>query len=92
MPTPQQRSRSLRKIVRKAPGGRLLIHYEKKKPKKAHCSTCGKQLAGVPRERSTKMRNLGKTEKRPERMFGGVKCGQCVRRMLMEKARGMYNA
>lgn len=92
MPTPHQRSRSLRKVVRKAPGGRLVVHFVKKKPKNAHCSTCEKPLGGVPRKFPAQVRNMGKTERRPERMFGGVLCPQCLKRKLIREVRVKNNA
>ena len=92
MPTPRQRSRSLRKVFKKAPGGRLKIHYLRRKPKKARCAGCETQLAGVPRERPVGMRKLAKTQRRPERMYGGVLCGACVKRKLIIKIRSKKNA
>ncbi|MEK6861302.1 MAG: 50S ribosomal protein L34e [Nanoarchaeota archaeon] len=87
MPSPRRRSRSLRIVYKKLPGGRLTIHYHKKKPSKAQCAGCGRALAGVPRERPYKMRNLPKTMKRPERMFGGIFCTVCSRRKLKDMVR-----
>ena len=92
MPTPQQRSRTIRKIFKKLPGGRLTLHYERKKPKSAHCTQCGNVLAGVPRELPFKMRHLGKTEKRPQRIYGGILCSPCMRRTLIVRARGKNHA
>lgn len=91
MPAPRQRSRSLRKIYRKVPGGRVSLHYKKKKPKSARCSSCGAVLKGVPRELPYKMRTMTKTKKRPERPFGGVLCSRCMRIKILEKARQGIN-
>jgi len=88
MPAPRQRNRSLRKVKVRVPGGRNTTHYRKRKPAKAVCSACGKILKGVPRERPYKMRKMGKTEKRPERPFGGNLCSECSRKRMIEKARG----
>jgi large subunit ribosomal protein L34e len=87
MPAPSRRSRSLRKVHRKVPGGRTVVHYKKKKPGKAKCGRCGAALKGVPRERPYKMRKLCKTKKRPERPYGGVLCSKCMRELFKEKAR-----
>ena len=76
-----------RKIKVKTPGGKLVLHYKKKKPGKAKCSNCGKPLHGVPRERPYKMRTMAKTKKRPSRPFGGVLCSACMRKKIVEKAR-----
>ncbi len=61
--------------------------YKKKKPSKARCAMCGGGLHGVPRRSISDMRKLAKTQKRPERMFGGVLCANCVRDLVKEKIR-----
>ncbi|MBI2654657.1 50S ribosomal protein L34e [Candidatus Woesearchaeota archaeon] len=87
MPAPRLRSRSLRKVYRKVSGGRVSIHYKKRKPKAAHCGNCGAVLKGVPRELPYKMRSMAKTKKRPERPFGGVLCSKCMRQEIINKVR-----
>ena len=80
------KSGTFRKVQRVTPGGRNVQHYERRKPSKAVCSTCGRVLAGVPREIPTKMQNMPKTAKRPERPFGGVLCSKCMRELMKKKA------
>ncbi len=87
MPQPRRRSRSLRKIFVKTPGGRTTVHYKRRKPKAAHCGRCGAILKGIPHERPYKMENMGKSKKRPERPYGGVLCSKCMRALFVEKAR-----
>ncbi len=87
MPAPNKRSRSWRKVYRKVPGGKTVIHYKRKKPSKAKCGRCKAILKGVPRERPHKMMTMSKTEKRPERPYGGVLCSKCMRLVFVEKAR-----
>jgi len=86
MPKPSKRSRSLRRVYVKTTG-KVVIHYKRRKPKIAHCGRCGVRLSGVPRERPYKMRNMGKSKKRPERPYGGVLCSKCMRELFVEKAR-----
>lgn len=83
------RSRSLRKIRVKTPGGRVVIQFKRRKPKAAHCAKCGAALMGVPRARPTGMMNLAKTKKRPERPYGGVLCSSCSRLLFKEKAKSL---
>ena len=83
------RSRSLRKIKVKTPGGRVVTHYRKKKPQKAHCASCGDVLKGVPKERPYKMQNMPKTKKRPERPYGGILCSKCSRSLFKQKAKSL---
>ena len=87
MPAPNKRSRTFRRVFVKTPGGLTKIHYRKRKPAKAHCAGCGALLPGVPRERPYKMQRMSKTEKRPERKFGGMLCSKCSRVKLKEAAR-----
>lgn len=87
MPAPRLRSRSRRRIFRKVSGGRVSIHYKKRKPKAAVCGSCGAALKGIPRELPFRMRSMAKTKKRPERPFGGVLCSRCMRQRMIDKAR-----
>ena len=87
MPAPRFRSRSLRRVFRKVPGGRVSLQYKSRKPKAAKCGNCGDALKGVPRELPYKMRNMAKTRKRPERPYGGVLCSRCMRREFINKSR-----
>ena len=81
------RSRSLRRVYKKTPGARNVIHYEGKKPKVARCPVTGDKLKGVPRENPSKMKKMPKSSKRPERPFGGVLSSKASRSVLKRKAR-----
>jgi large subunit ribosomal protein L34e len=87
MVKPGQRSRTLRRVYRRTPGGRTVRQFKKRKPSKAKCGKCGNVLAGVPRERPYKMKRVPKTKKRPERPYGGTLCSACTRQKMVEKAR-----
>jgi len=87
MPQPYKRSRSLRRLQIKAPGGITRTHYRKRNPSLAKCEICRVLLKGVPRGRSLKMRKLPKTKKRPQRPYGGNLCSKCTRLLIIEKAR-----
>ena len=87
MPKPNQKTKAKRKVFVRTPGGSTSVHYRKRKPSKAVCGSCGKQLLGVPMERPSKMRTMAKTRKRPERPYGGVLCSSCTRKVLVQKAR-----
>jgi len=87
MPAPRQRSRSFRRVYVRTPGSKVVVHYRKRKPKIAHCSSCKGTLKGIPRERPYKMENMPKTKKRPERPYAGVLCTKCMRQFFREKAR-----
>ena len=87
MPRGMHKSRTLRRVYRKTPGNRTVVHYKKKKPKKSRCAGCSALLKGVPRERPHKMKKISKTKKRPERPYGGYYCSKCMRKLMIEKAR-----
>jgi large subunit ribosomal protein L34e len=83
----KHKSRSMRKIFVKVPGNSVKVHYRKKKPGKAICAVYGTELPGVPRERPTKMKNLPKTCKRPQRPYGGVLSSKAMRDKMKAKTR-----
>jgi len=84
MPAPRLRSTSLRKVSKRLPGGRTVIHFSKKKPKAAICTGCGDVLKAVPRVLPYKMKNIAKTKKRPQRPYGGVLCSRCMRKKIVD--------
>lgn len=81
MPTQPQRTRSLRRIKKKL-AGRLTIHYERRKPKAAHCSNCKKVLHGMSKDIPARIKKLSKTQRRPERIYAGVLCPSCLKKKL----------
>src|SRR3989338_9866361 len=86
MPSPMLRSRSVKKLFRRTNSGTRII-YKAGKPSKAICAICAAKLNAVPNRIPSEMRKLAKTEKRPERVFGGVLCGGCTSTVLKEKSR-----
>jgi len=87
MPRGMFRSRTLRKIFKKLPGGKTEVRYEQRKPQAAHCGRCGTELHGIPRGTPSQLAKLPKTKKRPERPFGGVLCSSCLRDIMKLEAR-----
>jgi large subunit ribosomal protein L34e len=87
MPAPRFRSRTFRRINKKLPGGEVVVHHERRKPKVAKCSKCKGILKGIPRELPIKMRNLAASKKTVERPYGGSLCSKCSRELLKSKAR-----
>ncbi|MCE4614930.1 MAG: 50S ribosomal protein L34e [Desulfurococcales archaeon] len=76
-----------RRITIRIPGGNNVTHYEKKKPKLAHCALCGRPLQGIPKLRVPDLRRLSKTKKRPGRIYGGYICHECLAELLRRKIR-----
>jgi large subunit ribosomal protein L34e len=86
MPRPSLRSRTLRRIKKKIPGGASIIHYLKREPSPARCADCKTPLHGVASKSAAKMKRLAKSRKVPSRVFGGNLCPSCVKRVLKERA------
>ncbi len=86
MARPSRRSRTLARIYKKVTKGVKLV-YKKRKPSQPHCANCDAILKGVPHERPYKMRTMNKSQKRPERMFGGVLCSKCSKREIINRNR-----
>lgn len=82
MPKGMFKSRTLRRVFKRVPGGSTKIHYRQRKPRQAHCARCGALLAGIPRDRPATLAKLAKTRKRPERPYGGVVCSSCLKDMI----------
>ncbi len=83
------KSRSLRRVFVKTPGGIVKKVFKQRKPKQAKCAVCKKPLSGVPRARVSELKNMPKTYKRPERAYGGFLCPSCARETLKNKARNI---
>jgi large subunit ribosomal protein L34e len=88
MPRPSERNHTKRKIFVKATKG-TRIHYVLRKPGKAQCASCSIYLSGVPHLRPFGVRRMSKSEKRPERPFGGVLCSKCSTKLIKESARNV---
>jgi len=86
MPEPRFRSRSLRRVKRKLPGGKTVTHYEKRRPKVTKCAQCNIELKGLQRERPYKMQKLG-SKKKVNRPYGGNLCSKCSRILIKKEIR-----
>ena len=74
-------------IYYRTPGGETRIRYEREIPKKHRCPLCGRKLFGVIRGIPSFVKKFSKTEKRPQRPYGGVLCPKCMRRVMKIKIR-----
>ena len=85
MPAGKHKSRTLRRVFVKTPGGDNKIHYRKRKINIPKCGNCGKPLQGIPKLIQSKFKNLPRTKKRPTRPYGGVLCSACSRKKIKEQ-------
>ncbi len=83
----KHKSRSMRRVYIKTPGGTNKISYRSRKPTQAKCAKCKANLSGVSRATKAEITNMPKSAKRPERPYGGFFCSKCTREALREKAR-----
>lgn len=75
-----------RKLV-KTPGGRYFFKRIADKPNYHHCATCNRKLPGMPRGTQVEIRRLKKSQRSPNRPFGGQLCSPCLRRKLIRENR-----
>lgn len=83
----RHKSRKFRRVKRVTPGGRNVTHFERRKPGHRQCSDCGEYLKGVARGINAVVKKMSKTQRRPERPYGGVLCSRCMRKVMIEKAK-----
>ena len=81
MPRRKDRSTSIKRIVRRVPSGDSRIRFKRESSEgRHHCALCFAALPGV--------QNTGsKTQKRPERKFGGMLCPTCTALVIKEATR-----
>lgn len=90
MVRPMLRNRTFRRVYRKTPGGKVVLQHKRRKPSAAHCAHCGIELLGVPKALPYKMENMPKSQKRPERPYGGVLCSSCARSQIVARTRAAH--
>jgi large subunit ribosomal protein L34e len=83
----KRRSRTLRRIMKRTPGGVTRKFYVKRKSNQAHCSRCGTPLPGTPRASARQLQKMSATKKRPNRPFGGYFCTRCMRAEIIKRVR-----
>jgi large subunit ribosomal protein L34e len=86
MPRPALRSRSLAKVYKRTPSGKVVIRYRRRKNNSAKCAICKRELNGV---KTNNLNKLSKSEKRPERPFGGFLCHKCLESLIKSAIRGI---
>lgn len=69
------------------PGGSNVLRHSLRKPKKAHCGSCGTVLSGVARGRPAQIKKLSKSQRAPSRPYAGNLCSACSRKAIVAKVR-----
>ncbi|MAF34460.1 50S ribosomal protein L34e [Candidatus Woesearchaeota archaeon] len=75
----KKRSRTLRRVKVKTPGGKTITHYRIRKPGKPQCRDCGNYMHGIPHVIRSVLRGLTRSAKRPTRPYTNNLCGRCLR-------------
>jgi len=83
----RHRSRSLKRVQVRTPGGRTVTKYKKKKTSKHKCAVCKEVLHGKPRGISSKIKALPKSRRKINRPFGGMLCSKCSRKVISLRAK-----
>ena len=78
MPRPAQRSRTLRRIKVRTPGGRTVTRYEKRAKGVPKCPVTGLPLSGM----NAKVYRFGVSIRAPSRPYGGTYSHKVVARVL----------
>ncbi|MFX0060654.1 MAG: 50S ribosomal protein L34e [Candidatus Hermodarchaeota archaeon] len=89
MPEPKRRSRKVRHKIRLAPKHRTHV-TSRRAYSPGRCCICHTKLHGVPFRRAVQTSRMTKTEKRPERPFGGNICHKCLKRAIRRTCRETY--
>lgn len=89
MTKPRHRSRTFRRVKVRTPAGKSILHYRPRKASKQKCKDCGIVLKGVPHNTSKKLKKFSKSQKRPQRPYGGILCTRCMRKLMIIKTKEM---
>ena len=69
--------------------GRNVFVYRKGRVSSGICNNCGRELHGVPKLNKSLLAKLSKTQKRPNRKFGGYFCATCTKELMRSAARSV---
>lgn len=91
MPISPQRTRTLRRVRKKTPKGKIVTHYIQRRPSKSKCAVCKNPLLGMPNLVPHKLKKLSKTQRRPERPYGGYLCPACLKKKILLENKNLKN-
>lgn len=83
MPLPKNRSTSVRRVPKRTPKGGSTIHYVRRlKGHKHACGICGALMQSV-----SSRQGIAKSQRTPNRKFGGSLCTGCTSRLITVSSR-----
>lgn len=77
------KSRTLAKVHKKTPNGRVSTHYRPRNRSIAKCGVTKKPLRGIPRLTPTKFKKLNKSQKTVARPYGGYMSHKALKNKIM---------
>lgn len=81
------RTRTRKRHSKRLPGGASRVFATRKKPNKAKCALTSEILHSTPRTKGIKDKTIPKSQKRPERPYGGILGSRSMRNIFIQKAR-----
>jgi len=73
-----KRTRSVKKVKIRTPGGITTTHYRSGRAAKVRCGLCEKALPAVASGTPTQLKGMSASSKVPNRPYAGVLCSDCV--------------
>lgn len=79
------KSRTLRRVKVRTPGGRTVTHYRQRNRQTSKCAVTKKPLRGLPRLTNRKFKNLNKSQKTVSRPYGGYMGHDALKTKILEE-------
>ncbi len=74
----EPKKRNMKRRYSRSPGGRIKLHFGKRKSSKHACALCGKTMHGMLHGAGiSEAHNAPKTAKRPSALLSGALCNKC---------------
>jgi len=83
------KSRTMRRIMTRTPGGKVKKTHALRRSGFALCQKTNVKLHGVPRGRPSDIAKIPRSARRPERPFGGVLSSKAARELIIKEARSI---
>jgi large subunit ribosomal protein L34e len=79
------KSRRLRRVQVRLPGGKTTTHYRLRNRSHSKCAVTGKPLQGIPRKTNRKFKNLNKSQKTVARPYGGYMSHSALKEKIIKE-------
>ncbi len=78
MVRPDKRTRSVKKVKKKTPGGRTVTHFKAEKAKACKCGRCKTLVKNIATGSNTELSGMSKSKKGTSMPYSGVLCNKCI--------------